>query len=227
MIHRILSFLVLLLLTTSCNRAQTISISYSEIKEKIENKRLEFQSSYHIADSTEKTKLIADARAYVFEMITGEIYDSWYGTPWDFNGTTTIPGTGTIACGYFVTTVLQDAGFNIPRVKWAQLASETFILKMTNDVKRFRNRPVEEVIDYLNQQGDGLYVTGLDIHTGFIYKSGETLLFVHSNYYEPETGVMAQPLDSHNPLNNSSYRIIGKLLGDEMMKNWILGIAYN
>ena len=45
----------------------------------------------------------------------------WLGTPWDFNGTAHEPGTGKVACGYFVSSVLQDAGF---LVEWAPLAQQ-------------------------------------------------------------------------------------------------------
>src|ERR1700741_5295000 len=48
----------------------------------------------------------------------------WYGTPWGFYGTTEEPGQGTIACGYFVTTVLRDAGCSLQRIKLAQYPSE-------------------------------------------------------------------------------------------------------
>jgi hypothetical protein len=36
-------------------------------------------------------------------------------------------------------------------------------------------------------------------------------------------GVMAKELDIHNPFKDSKYRVVGKILDDEMMKSWILG----
>jgi hypothetical protein len=71
-----------------------------------------------------------------------------------------------------------------------------------------------------------LYIAGLDSHVGYIYKSGRKLRFVHSNYYYPEIGVMSEPLEGVNPLNDSEYRVIGKLLSAEMVKNWITGKEY-
>jgi hypothetical protein len=50
---------------------------------------------------------------------------------------------------------------------------------------------------------------------------------VYSNYYNPDVGVMSQDLNSYNPLSNSSYRVVGKILGDEMMVNWIEVIKYD
>lgn len=84
-----------------------------------------------------------------------------------------------------------------------------------------------KLIEYLNNQGDGLYIVGLDYHIGFISKLGNHYRFIHSSYYHPETGVMAEPLEGHNPLNDSSYRVIGKLLDSEMIKNWINGVNYD
>jgi hypothetical protein len=196
--------------------------TYDELKALIEERRQEFQGLYLSADSTRKDSLIKIARAYIFHEITDEMFPQWYGTPWDFNGTTIIPKQGTIACGYFVTTVLQHAGFRIPRVKLAQCASEFMIRRLTQDIRRFHNVPIEEVIAYLKKREDGLYIAGLDSHTGFIYKKGNTLKFVHSNYYEASTGVMAQELDGWNPINDSQYRVIGRILDDEMIRKWIM-----
>ena len=65
--------------------------------------------------------------------IAQQIVPHWIGTPWDFNGITQSPGKGKIACGYFVTTVLRDAGVKINRVKMAQCASETKINSLTKN----------------------------------------------------------------------------------------------
>jgi hypothetical protein len=128
--------------------------------------------------------------------------------------------------GYFVTAILSDAGFKIPRVKWAQSASEPVIVKIASNIQRYRNQPMSKLIDYLNNQDDGLYIVGLDNHVGFISKSDNNYRFIHSNYYRPEIGVMAEPLEGHNPLNDSKYRIIGKLLDTEMAQNWINSVEY-
>lgn len=196
---------------------------YVTLKASIEQRRGAFQRSYAQADSLERLVLLDSARAYVFDRITLDLLPSWYGTPWDFNGMTRTPGQGTIACGYFVNTVLQDAGFRLPRIKWSQLAAEPITVKVSHRVKRFRDRPVTDVEAYVREQGDGLYKVGLDSHVGFIVKRGDSIRFVHSNYYQRDVGVMSEPLDGHNPLAHSRYRIVGSLLGDAMMEAWITG----
>ncbi len=216
----------ILLLIVACNTNSQTPADYESLKKRIENQRNYYSEKYSNSSIENRPVIVKKAQNYLIEVITDSIFYQWYGTPWDFNGTTQIPKQGKIACGYFVTTVLRDAGFKIPRVQWAQLASEAMILKMTTDVKRFRSRPLNELTNYLNQQGDGLYVVGLDCHVGFICKSGKNFQFIHANYYKPKTGVMSEPLEGWNPLNDSKYRVVGKIIGDEMVKNWINGVVY-
>lgn len=197
--------------------------AYTALKHRIEQRRLAFAATYATADAAGRAAVIDSARTYLFDRIALEVLPAWYGTPWDFNGTTRTPGTGTIACGYFVNTVLQDAGFRLPRIKWSQMASEPITVKTSHRIKRFRDRPVQEVITYIQQQGDGLYKVGLDNHVGFVVARKGVIRFVHSNYYQRDIGVMSEPLDGHNPLAGSRYRIVGSLLGYAMMEYWILG----
>ncbi len=201
---------------------------YSTLVSEILLKRDEFKKTYSNSTGEGKSALIEEARTYLLDVISTDVFPQWYGTKWDFNGTTRTPGNGKIACGYFVTNVLTDVGFNIPRVKWAQSASEVFIKKLApNHIKRFSSRPMSEVESYLKISGDGLYLVGLDSHVGFILVRRGRPTFVHSNYYQADKGVMSEEITGKNPLNDSSYRVIGKLFSDEMIVNWITGVAYS
>jgi hypothetical protein len=196
----------------------TPGTTYPELKASILQHRAEYNAAY--ATSTRKDTVITTARAYLLGAIDAQ-FEHWKGTPWDFNGITRTPGEGSIACGYFVTTVLQDAGFDLPRYKWAQLAAEPMIRKVSPAGKAFSEVPVATVEAWLRQQGDGLYAVGLDNHVGFIRVKDGRALFVHSNYYQREIGVMAEPLNGRNPLAYSRYRYIGELLDDEMIQRWL------
>ncbi|MCG3164344.1 MAG: hypothetical protein POELPBGB_00098 [Bacteroidia bacterium] len=215
---------VLIFLAQSCEVTSQSNGTYQTLKSNIVLKQQQLREQYQGAAQSRKDSLLKAARTFLLQKITEDIFNEWYNTPWDFNGTTQVPREGTIACGYFVTTVLRDAGFNIPRVKWAQLASEGVILKVCSDIKRFRNVPVEDVEGYILSKEDGLYIIGLDCHVGFIMKKGKDVSFVHSNYYQRTVGVMKEPLKGRNPLNDSKYRVIGKILDDEMVRNWIGGV---
>lgn len=218
-----LTAVFLLLVQGGHPSAQQLS-TYQTLKNNIALRQQALRGQYAAAVAAAKDSLVKVAKAYVVDKICNEVFNEWYGTPWDFNGTTQVPREGGIACGYFVTTVLRDAGFNLPRVKWAQLAAEQIILKCCRDVKRFRNAPVEDAEAWLRTQEDGLYVTGLDCHVGFIMKQKGEVFFVHSSYYHRETGVMKEKLKGENPFNDSKYRVIGKVSDDNMIRNWLTGV---
>lgn len=230
-------FIVLLSVLFSCKQAQTSNekqthiqkpdVPYSEYISGVMEKRLSYEKQYVNANPQEKKELIVSARKYLLHTLTKDIFAYWYGTQWDFNGTTRTPGEGSIACGYFVTNVLSDVGFKIPRVKWAQSASEVFIVQLANEeLKRSSNASMKKVRSYLKKAGEGLYLVGLDSHVGFVYVQGDQMKFIHSNYYSPTNGVSMEELETHNPLNDSSYRVFGKLLSDQMVERWILGVDY-
>lgn len=200
--------------------------SYEDLKLRIGKMHDSLAVLYEKAGAAQKDSLVEVARNYVFAIITNDLFTQWLGTPWDFNGCTHVPGQGKIACGQFVNAVLCDAGFNIPRNRWAQMASEPVIQILSSDLKRFSNKPIEKVQAYIKGRADGLYIVGLDCHVGYIYKSGNKIKFVHASYYKPEEGVMMEELDSENPLKNSKYRVIGKILSDEMMRKWLLKQEY-
>lgn len=199
---------------------------YDSLRTTIEEKRVAYHNQYeHANDSAGRLAVIKNARGYITGQLLNGLLPQWYGTPWAFEGTTTLPRNGQIACGYFVTTVLQHAGFNLPRVKWACVPSETLIKAITDkrNIKHYINTEAANVEAGIKASGPGIYIVGLDMHVGFIVNTGSEISFVHSNYYEPATGVMSQPLNSINPLRDSNYRVVGKILNDEMVRRWIMG----
>lgn len=200
--------------------------AYEDMVSSMEKERTVFEKAYKQADELERSKIEEKASSYLLEKITHDFFDQWQGTEWDFNGTTRTPRKGKIACGYFITTVLSDAGFKIPRVKWAQQASEYYITRMTSEVKRFSNQSPETMKSYFLKNPDGLYVVGLDNHVGFVYKSGKEVTFTHASYYDPQIGVQTEELIGDNPFAKSAYRVVGRILNKEMIRKWILGESW-
>ncbi|MDR3057467.1 MAG: hypothetical protein LBU84_04915 [Prevotella sp.] len=234
----VLSLLFLLLSCTSKSKEQQISLwkerieeeikSYPELKKETLERRAIFFKEYSGSKNNKikQDSIIAEAQNYLLT-ISDDFFRSWYNTPWTFHGHSQTPGEGSIACGYFVTTTLRDMGFNIPRIKWAQQASEYMIKKMTTDIKRFQQKPMKDVLDYIEAKGEGLYIVGLDSHVGYIYYLNGKMSFVHANYYRPQIGVMSEPLIGRNPLNDSKYRVIGKIFDREMVQSWIQNTPYS
>ena len=144
--------------------------------------------------------------------IRDSVFACWIGTPWDFYGTTEEPGKGKIACGYFVTTVLRDIGVAVNRIKHAQCASEEMIKAVCskNTVQRYSNVSISSFIGRIKLNGVGLYIVGLDYHTGFILNDGEDVYFVHANYAGKKE-VMKEIAIESTVLSSSSYKVIGKL----------------
>lgn len=148
------------------------------------------------------------------------IIPGWIGTAWDFNGVTETPGKGKIACGYFVTTVLRDAGLPITRIKLAQCASEQMITTLVQSkfVQRFSNLPIDDFINAVKAKGYGLYLVGLDNHTGFIYNDGTAVYFIHSTFVGTRN-VQQELAAASWVLAKSRYKVLGKISADEKVLN--------
>ncbi|MDF1849943.1 MAG: hypothetical protein P1U85_03850 [Verrucomicrobiales bacterium] len=155
---------------------------------------------------------IQNSGQLAFEDRLAEIHQEWMGTPWDFSGTSQVPREGSIACGYFVTTTLQQAGFELERIRLAQAASETMIRAICPEetIRRYRDVALAPFLESVKEQGDGYYVVGLDRHTGFlrVKVSGE-ILFVHSG---AGRGVVVETPEDAPELARSRYRVIGKVV---------------
>ena len=199
--------------------------SYQDVLDKLGAERVALASSYtQAASAAQRASILAQARTLVTRSIDTEIFPSWYGTAWDFNGTTEVPRQGKIACGYFVSTVLRDAGWRVQRARLAQQASENIILSLTTDpyVKRFRRVAISDFVDAVQNWGAGIYVVGLDIHTGFIVNTGDDVYFVHSSYVEPYAVVRERASES-KILAASNYRVLGKITADDLfIEKWLL-----
>lgn len=228
---KLIPFCAICFLLLSCFEGEKLKTkerlpAYEDLISSVENQRIFFQKEYNDADESARIQVLERAERYLLKTITTDFFKQWDGTEWDFNGTTRTPRKGKIACGYFITTVLSDAGFKIPRVKWAQQASEYYITRFSSDVQRFSNQTPESMKSYFLKRPDGLYIAGLDSHVGFVYKSGDAVTFTHASYYDPKIGVQTEPLIGDNPFAKSAYRVVGRLLDKEMIEKWILGESW-
>ena len=162
-------------------------------------------------------------KAAFLKGITQKVFPYWYGTKWDFNGTTEMPQEGSIACGYFVTTTLRDMGVPINRVKMAQCASEEMIRELTSKeyIHYISGVSLNEFEKKMTGYGNGLYIIGLDNHTGFIFINGEEHFFIHSTGWFPFK-VVKDKISESSVLSNSKYRVVGKISDDEhFLKKWV------
>ncbi|MGC4104581.1 hypothetical protein [Ferruginibacter sp.] len=198
--------------------AATVStvLNYDSCKNVIALTRKQNKAGWNALPKQQKEKIFTAA-------VVQTIIPSWIGTPWSFNGTSETPQQGSIACGYFVTTILRDAGLSLARIKLAQCASEQMILALVQSryVQHFSNVNMDSFLQAIQQQGYGLYIVGLDNHTGFIYNDGSTVYFIHSTFVGTRN-VQYEPAADSYVLRQSKYKVLGKISADEKVLNrWI------
>ena len=155
--------------------------------------------------------------------VTETIIPGWIGTNWDFNGSSQTPQQGSIACGYFVTTILRDAGLKLARIKLAQCASEQMIVSLVQPkyIHRYSQVSMDEFMKSIQDQGYGLYIVGLDNHTGFIFNDGNDTWFIHSTFVGTRN-VQKEKAATSWILDKSRYKVIGKISADEkVLEKWI------
>jgi len=130
------------------------------------------------------------AQRYFTESLLNNILPHWYGTTWSFDGHTSTPGTGEIACGYLVSTTLNHAGVNINRYKAAQQNPYNEARTYSCGDSVYTIYSARTLVSTLLQPGhaDGFYFVGLgSSHVGMLLKRMGKLFFIHSDYVDGKT----------------------------------------
>lgn len=196
---------------------------YTELVTNISQYRTELALEYRNATTVDEQEFILRKTRFLFEEGILHMMNCWLGTPWDFEGMTEQPGKGTIACGYFVSTIVKDIGIPLDRIQMAQAPSETFIRTIIPraHIQTFSNRAYRSFITDLDQIGHGIYIIGLDTHIGFVVINHDGWRFIHSSTKNP-SGVTSQSQENARAIKNSKYRVIGKLIADnDALLNWL------
>ena len=157
---------------------------------------------------------------YIGYTITNTLFDDWYGTPYDFNGNTTIPQSGHIACGYFVTTILEHAQFDLDRVWYAQQASSVLIDAICGNDHVIKFDNLNSLEWYINKSQTNLFLVGLDTHVGFLWKDGADIYIVHA----AQSGgyrVSKQKIKNASVMLKSNLFYLGNLLNASTIRKWI------
>lgn len=184
--------------------------NYKEVLEKISELK-----------KVSKQKTIKQAGEMYAQYVAEVMIPYWIGTAWDFNGVSQNPGQGKIACGYLVTTVLQQSGYNLSRIKLAQCASETMINELTHLKENYSKLTMPEIENKIKAKGYGLSVIGLDNHTGFVFYNGKEIYFIHSSYVG--TGkVVKEKFSTNAIILYSKYKVIGYLSQNpKFIQKWL------
>ncbi|MCH7227972.1 hypothetical protein [Haloferula sp. A504] len=198
---------------------------YEVLKEETERWRRNLGRRYREAGSGRGREAVIDEAAVFLETALPDLMRCWLGTPWDFNGHCETPGGGTIACGYFVATVLRDAGFRVDRYRLARQPSQnilrTFLPK--NELSLRVGVPYETYAAELRGMDAGIRIVGLDTHVGFIVSRPDGFRFVHSSGSSPWCVVDEAEAEAE-VLRRSNYRVQGNLTANrELVRKWLLG----
>jgi len=208
-------------------------VSYDTLRDRIDAKRQRLAGKLKRARTdAARQQALRQARGVFEDAIVEQLAPRWRGTHWAYAGTSQVPKEGAIACGYYVSTLLRDAGLKVERVKLAQQASERIILSLTGEanVKRFRNVSLGRFLEGVYGMGDGLYVVGLDYHVGLLFVAGGQGRFIHSsNVGCPSRSggcVIDEPAGESLALKHSRYRVVGRISADDgLMRKWLRGKA--
>jgi hypothetical protein len=197
--------------------------TYATLKADLERWRKKLSARLATARTAkEKAVVEADARV-ILETVLPAMMHCWLGTPWDFNGTADGPGAGKVACGYFVATVLQDAGFRIDRYRLAQQPSENILrsflpksacsLAVGEDFQTFATG--------VNQREPGVYIIGLDTHVGFVIVKNGGFRCIHSSGSRPWC-VVDEDSARAGVIQRSNWRMLGNLTANRhVLRNWL------
>ncbi|MDB5203793.1 MAG: hypothetical protein JWQ27_3202 [Ferruginibacter sp.] len=234
---RYLAIVLLSLSIVGCQQSKSKQIStqqnspkripestYAEMKDSIAAGRQRLSAKYNESGS-DPIRLHADLVDFWVTNISNTLFLKWENTPWDFNGTTAIPKQGTIACGYFVTTVLRDMDLKINRTKLAVCPSSVMMKTLTprQSLMNLSYGNLSEFDDTLKSLGKGVYIIGLDFHTGFLINDGKDNWFIHSNYIRRQ-GVTKEPVSNSIALRSSKTKWVISLTRDrDFMQKWLKG----
>jgi hypothetical protein len=194
---------------------------YGQLKMEIAHSRKKFRERY-IA-TTNKDQLLAEIKNYWVSSLGTDLYEQWKGTPWDFNGTTQVPGEGAVACGYFVTGLLQGMGYRLDRVKLSVCPSLTMMKSLAPEqpVLNLSYLSYHDFNERIKKAGNGVWIAGLDFHTGFIINDGTETWFLHSNYIDRQ-GVIKEKIAGSAALQASKTRFVVSLTEDEaFLQRWM------
>jgi hypothetical protein len=199
-------------------------VKYAQLKKELAEKRTELSRQYRNALTAAEKNAILERASSVLESHLLKMTHCWRGTPWDFNGTCKTPGSGKIACGYFVSTVLQDAGVKCERIRLAQQPSQRIIATFLkrSDMRINAGVTYDNFLEQEIAQGSGWRIVGLDRHVGFlvIEEDGRTR-FIHSNPGRPQV-VLDEPREKSAYLRNSNYRVTGNITANKpFLEGWL------
>jgi hypothetical protein len=199
--------------------------NYTTTKRKANELRASLAQAFLAATSPAQKEIILDSAQQLFtNYLLNEIIPYWYDTTWEFDGYTTVPKQGGIACGYFVSTTLKDMGVNVNKYKLAQQNPEnesSTVAVENKNLKKYKfEEPGKSILMDLTTYKDGLYFVGLDYHVGYLYINNQQPYFIHSDYINGY--VRIEPAKASQAFESYEYFISPISTNAIFLKKWLL-----
>jgi hypothetical protein len=209
--------------------------TYEQRLQEIDDKRRALGRRFEHARAGERAQIRAEARRTVLAALSNTIFPAWMGTPWGLGPLSTAnrphqPGM-VVGCSYFLTGVLQNAGLRLEdRARFAQAPSALMQKALSSDPKDLHRLPgmdASKLEDRIRALGDGVYIVGLNIHTGFLLVQDGAVRIVHASYTPPNQ-VVSEPLAKSLVIRYSysrGYVVTPVFRDDRLVDLWLTGRA--
>lgn len=204
-------------------RPEPDPVTYAVLGSELETWRKNLASRHAAATTDVARKLVEQDARVILELVLPAMMRCWLGTPWDFNGTAATPGGGAIACGYFVSTVLKDAGFQVNRYDLAKQPSENILRSFLpkEACSLTISKSYAKFADDMSSATPGIYLVGLDTHVAFVVVDASGFRMIHSSGSRPWC-VVDENRDEAHVLQNSKWRMLGNLTESaSLMRAWL------
>jgi len=208
--------------------------AYESALARIEARRLALGRRLVAAEGgAAREEVRTEARAYVLTALREVVFPAWMGMPWGLGAHSTPlrphqPGME-IACGYFVSSVLENLGLRLDtRFRFAQapaLHAQRSLAPAKHDLHRFFSIPGDALARRIAALGEGVYVIGLNNHIGFVDVRGGQVHVVHASY-TGEQVVTSEPLAAAEVIANSraaGYFVTPLFHDDRLIDAWLRG----
>lgn len=199
--------------------------TYQRLASDLQRWRKELAERHRRAkDEAGRIAVERDARI-ILEMALPAMMRCWLGTPYDFNGTASKPGEGRIACGYYVATVLMDAGFKVDRYQLAKQPSGNILRSFLekDDCRLSVEKPYDVFAADLSKAEPGVYLVGLDTHVAFAVVHADEFHLIHASGSRPWRVVEEGPSEA-GVLQRSKWRMTGNITADpRLIRRWLKG----
>lgn len=164
----------------------------------------------------------AAARRLLDTAIGDELAPAWVGTRYSFSGQSRRPFSGSVACGHWITALLEDAAIPVDPDLGA-LASARIVRTLAgrDATTWLSDRSPGVLVNQVRSTGDGLYLLGLDTHVGLLRVRGSDVDFCHAAGSWPRA-VLCEPAGS-SPSLRSRVHVWGPLLSDRAVDAWLTG----